>query len=148
MRAHRLSYSWSRLARFQRSHKRQYKHTGAHSDQVMSRSRQSTIAGGAEELKDGSNAEKGQYDVDIKPDPYEVKLEPQDDPQQRSLLNRWISVVTISSGSVLATCASSAVRLLLGAFVLVILTVSVGLVYGGADRISVPCQQRGYDSRN
>ncbi|KAI0269964.1 MFS general substrate transporter [Gloeopeniophorella convolvens] len=39
---------------------------------------------------------------------YEVGLEPEDDPQELALFRRWLAVITISSSSLCATCASSA----------------------------------------
>ncbi|KAI0322373.1 MFS general substrate transporter [Amylostereum chailletii] len=73
----------------------------------MPASRNSTIT--ADDTKDLFNTEKG-LDQGPAPesDPYEVKLEREDDPQQRPLVQRWISVLTICLGSVLTTCASSA----------------------------------------
>ncbi|TFY76597.1 hypothetical protein EWM64_g7414 [Hericium alpestre] len=38
---------------------------------------------------------------------FEVTLDPEDDPQKKSLLLRWLAVLTISSASVCVTCASS-----------------------------------------
>ncbi|KAA1470849.1 MFS general substrate transporter [Dentipellis sp. KUC8613] len=39
---------------------------------------------------------------------YQVVLEPHDNPQERSLLRRWLAVITISASSLCVTCASSA----------------------------------------
>ncbi|TFY76054.1 hypothetical protein EWM64_g7958 [Hericium alpestre] len=39
---------------------------------------------------------------------YEVTLEPEDDPQQKSLFRRWITVVVIAISAVCIACASSA----------------------------------------
>ncbi|KAI0283758.1 major facilitator superfamily domain-containing protein [Russula brevipes] len=38
---------------------------------------------------------------------YEVRFEPEDDPQQLSLFRRWMAVATISSAALCVTCASS-----------------------------------------
>ncbi len=43
---------------------------------------------------------------------YEVRLEPEDDPQKLSLLRRWLAVVTISLGTLCSGCASSSVSFL------------------------------------
>ncbi|KAH9967017.1 MFS general substrate transporter [Russula compacta] len=39
--------------------------------------------------------------------PYEVSLEPADDPQELSLVRRWLAVICISSASICVICASS-----------------------------------------
>ncbi|KAH9979929.1 major facilitator superfamily domain-containing protein [Lactifluus volemus] len=39
--------------------------------------------------------------------PYEVCLEPTENPQELSLVRRWLSVICISSASICVTCASS-----------------------------------------
>jgi hypothetical protein len=41
---------------------------------------------------------------------YEVRLEPEDDPQRLSLLRRWLAVATIAVSAHFVTLASSAVR--------------------------------------
>jgi hypothetical protein len=41
---------------------------------------------------------------------YEVRLEPEDDPQRLSLLRRWLAVATIAVCAHFVTFASSAVR--------------------------------------
>jgi hypothetical protein len=41
---------------------------------------------------------------------YEVRLEPEDDPQRLSLLRRWLAVATIAVSAHFVTFASSAVR--------------------------------------
>src|SRR5712672_3406947 len=41
---------------------------------------------------------------------YEVRLEPEDDPQRLSLLRRWLAVATIAISAHFVTVASSAVR--------------------------------------
>jgi len=43
---------------------------------------------------------------------YEVRLEPEDDPQKLSLLRRWLAVATISFGTLCSGCASSSVGFL------------------------------------
>ncbi len=43
---------------------------------------------------------------------YEVRLEPEDDPQKLSLLRRWLAVATISFGTLCSGCASSSVSFL------------------------------------
>ena len=44
---------------------------------------------------------------------YEVRLEPEDDPQRLSLLRRWLAVATIAVSAHFVTFASSAVRFFL-----------------------------------
>jgi hypothetical protein len=41
---------------------------------------------------------------------YEVRMEPEDDPQRLSLLRRWLAVITIAVSAHFVTFASSAVR--------------------------------------
>lgn len=41
---------------------------------------------------------------------YQVRLEPEDDPQRLSLLRRWLAVATIAVSAHFVTFASSAVR--------------------------------------
>jgi hypothetical protein len=42
-------------------------------------------------------------------DPHLVVLEPEDDPQNKSLFRRWLAVLVISSAALCVTCASSIV---------------------------------------
>ena len=42
--------------------------------------------------------------------PYEVLLEPTDNPQELPLVRRWLAVICISTASICVTCASSMVR--------------------------------------
>lgn len=59
---------------------------------------------------DGSETPRSHFDK------YEVILDPQDDPQELSLIRRWLAVITISFSSLCVACASSAVRQLLFSF--------------------------------
>lgn len=43
-------------------------------------------------------------------DPYQVVLDPSEDPQNRTSFKKWLAVVVISCGSLCATSASSVVR--------------------------------------
>ncbi len=43
-------------------------------------------------------------------DPYEVVLEPAENPQELPLARRWLAVLCISTASICVTCASSMVR--------------------------------------
>ncbi|KAI9451097.1 MFS general substrate transporter [Russula earlei] len=43
-------------------------------------------------------------------EPYEVSLEPKENPQELPLVRRWLAVMCISSASICVTCASSMVR--------------------------------------
>ncbi|EIM86273.1 MFS general substrate transporter [Stereum hirsutum FP-91666 SS1] len=51
---------------------------------------------------DGSETPRSHFDK------YEVILDPQDDPQELSLIRRWLAVITISFSSLCVACASSA----------------------------------------
>ena len=42
--------------------------------------------------------------------PYEVLLEPAENPQELSFVRRWLAVICISTASICVTCASSMVR--------------------------------------
>lgn len=55
---------------------------------------------------------------------FEVSLELSDDPQQRSLLRKWLTVLVISSAALCVACASSVVRILPLNLSLVMLTSS------------------------
>lgn len=45
-------------------------------------------------------------------DPYQVLLDPSEDPQNRASFKKWLAVVVISFGTLCATSASSVVRVL------------------------------------
>lgn len=75
---------------------------------------------------------------------FEVSLELSDDPQQRSLLRKWLTVLVISSAALCVACASSVVRILPLNLSLVMLT-CLGVILGSWPCKGVPRLPWGYD---
>jgi hypothetical protein len=56
-----------------------------------------------------SSKDASEFGLPIDKDPFQVTLEPEDDPLNLSNVKKWITVLVISSASLCVTCSSSIV---------------------------------------